>query len=246
MLVSDHGFHSDHLRPKFTPRVPAGITVWHRPQGVIAACGPGFKTDELVFGARLLDIAPTVLHYFGLPVGEDMEGRVLEDVFTERRPVETQPTWENPDAPRQARAESGAAADKALLEQFVALGYIDEVPEDPEQARVETSRENDWNMARALMYAQRFEQTLPLLEGCHHAQPARPDFAQVLAQTQRDCPSLSEAMPLDHSGVAAHEPGLAERFAQALYLPGEGQLDNRQLLDALLHSLQGSLSKSSY
>jgi predicted AlkP superfamily phosphohydrolase/phosphomutase len=30
MLVSDHGFHSDHLRPKFTPRVPAGITVWHR------------------------------------------------------------------------------------------------------------------------------------------------------------------------------------------------------------------------
>jgi predicted AlkP superfamily phosphohydrolase/phosphomutase len=32
LLVSDHGFHSDHLRPKFTPRVPAGITVWHRPQ----------------------------------------------------------------------------------------------------------------------------------------------------------------------------------------------------------------------
>ncbi|MDB4454055.1 alkaline phosphatase family protein, partial [bacterium] len=29
ILVSDHGFHSDHLRPKFTPRVPAGITVWH-------------------------------------------------------------------------------------------------------------------------------------------------------------------------------------------------------------------------
>ncbi len=193
MLVSDHGFHSDHLRPKFTPRVPAGITVWHRPQGVIAACGPGFKSDDLVFGARLLDIAPTVLHYFGLPVGEDMEGRVLEDAFLERRPVETLPTWENPDAPRQARAESGAAADKALLEQFVALGYIDEIPDDPGQAKAETDRENDWNMARACMYGQRYEMALPLLESCYHAQPARTDYAQVLATCQLQLGLLDEA-----------------------------------------------------
>jgi tetratricopeptide (TPR) repeat protein len=193
MLVSDHGFHSDHLRPKFTPRVPAGITVWHRPQGVIAACGPGFKADELVFGARLLDIAPTVLHYFGLPVGEDMEGRVLEDVFTERRTVETLPTWENPDAPRQTRAESGPDADKALLEQFVALGYIDEIPDDPGQAKAETERENDWNMARACMYGQRYEMALPLLEACYHAQPARTDYAQVLATCQLQLGLLDEA-----------------------------------------------------
>ncbi|NBX31081.1 phosphodiesterase, partial [bacterium] len=81
MVVSDHGFHSDHLRPKFTPRVPAGITVWHRPQGIFVAAGPGFKRDELVYGGRLLDVAPTVLHWFGLPVGSDMEGRVIEEVF---------------------------------------------------------------------------------------------------------------------------------------------------------------------
>ncbi len=34
----------------------------------------------------------------------------------------------------------------------------------------------------------------------------------------------------------ACEPALAGRFAQGLYLPGEGQLDNRQLLDALLRT----------
>jgi hypothetical protein len=66
ILVSDHGFHSDHLRPKFTPRVPAGITVWHRPQGAFIASGPGFQRDELLFGARLLDVTPTILHHFGL------------------------------------------------------------------------------------------------------------------------------------------------------------------------------------
>ncbi len=30
--------------------------------------------------------------------------------------------------------------------------------------------------------------------------------------------------------LAQAEPALAERFNQGLYLPGEGQLDNRQLL----------------
>ena len=83
-----------------------------------------------------------------------------------------------------------------------------------------------------------FQQNGTLIVWHRQDAPEARRFAQVLAQTQRDCPSLSEAMPLDHSGVVAHEPGLAERFAQALYLPGEGQLDNRQLLDALLLSLQ--------
>ena len=141
MVVSDHGFHSDHLRPKFTPRVPAGITVWHRPQGMFAAAGTGFKADDLVFGARLLDVAPTVLHWFGLPVGDDMEGRVLEEAFDpaaepggKRRPVAQIPTHEPPGGRRRARAGFGEAADKALLDQFVALGYIDELPADPGQA----------------------------------------------------------------------------------------------------------------
>lgn len=193
MLVSDHGFHSDHLRPKFTPRVPAGITVWHRPQGVFLAAGPGFKTDELVFGARLLDVTPTILHYFGLPVGSDMEGRVLEEVFAERHPVKTVPTWELPEAPGSSRAEFSSDADKVLLEQFVALGYIEEIPADPRQAKAETERENNWNMAQACLYGQRYEMALPLLEECFHAQPLRTDYAQLLATCQLQLGLLDKA-----------------------------------------------------
>jgi tetratricopeptide (TPR) repeat protein len=194
VLVSDHGFHSDHLRPKFTPRVPAGITVWHRPQGVFIASGAGFKRDELVYGARLLDIAPTILHWFGLPVGADMEGRVLEEIFDgPKRPVETVPTWETGDDSQRKRKSLGPGADKALLEQFVALGYIDEIPDDPGQAAAETNRENDWNIARACMYGQRYEQALPLLENCFHAAPFRTDYAQVLATCQMQLGLLDEA-----------------------------------------------------
>jgi glycine oxidase len=43
--------------------------------------------------------------------------------------------------------------------------------------------------------------------------------------------------PLDGQSLAEIEPSVADRFAQGLYLPNEGQLDNRQLLEALLAEL---------
>ena len=63
-------------------------------------------------------------------------------------------------------------------------------------------------------------------------------LAQLIERNQRHLPSLPAPQSLDDAGVQTHEPALAHRFTQALYLPGEGQLDNRQLLSALLASLQ--------
>jgi len=57
-------------------------------------------------------------------------------------------------------------------------------------------------------------------------------------RTQQQLPSLPAAHPLDAEGLQFTEPALENRFNQALYLPGEGQLDNRQLLAALLKSLE--------
>jgi glycine oxidase len=45
---------------------------------------------------------------------------------------------------------------------------------------------------------------------------------------------------LDAQAIAALEPSLGQRFAQGLFLPGEGQLDNRALLASLLATLQAS------
>ncbi len=63
-------------------------------------------------------------------------------------------------------------------------------------------------------------------------------FEQLLARTQTQLPSLPALQGLDAPGLSACEPALEGRFQRALYLPGEGQLDNRQLLSALLESLQ--------
>lgn len=50
--------------------------------------------------------------------------------------------------------------------------------------------------------------------------------------------SLPRPQDVDAAQLATLEPALQGRFDQAILLPGEGQLDNRQLLAALLHQLQ--------
>ena len=62
-------------------------------------------------------------------------------------------------------------------------------------------------------------------------------FQQLLAATVRDMPQLPGMEVLDGPGVARIEPAIGQRFAQGLYLRGEGQLDNRELLTALLNRL---------
>jgi glycine oxidase len=63
-------------------------------------------------------------------------------------------------------------------------------------------------------------------------------FAQLLALTQAQLPSLPALQSLENKALAEKEPALQDRFQNALYLPDEGQLDNRQLLASLLESLQ--------
>jgi len=63
-------------------------------------------------------------------------------------------------------------------------------------------------------------------------------FAQRLQATAARLPDLPQAQPLDAVGLTQLEPSLGAHFSQGLYLPGEGQLDNHQLLAALLAQLQ--------
>ena len=72
-----------------------------------------------------------------------------------------------------------------------------------------------------------------------HRQDAS-DAERFTSHLQRNCAhnqSLAKPIQLDSQSLAEIEPGVAERFTQGLYLPNEGQLDNRQLLEALLVEL---------
>jgi glycine oxidase len=72
-----------------------------------------------------------------------------------------------------------------------------------------------------------------------HGQDAS-DAQRFTAHLERNCRNnalLQLPQKLNNEAVRDLEPGLAERFTQGLFLPNEGQLDNRQLLDALLLEL---------
>ena len=57
---------------------------YHVPEGLFVAYGPDVKkSGEKLEGLRIYDIAPTILHLFGLPIPEDMDGRVLTEIFEE-------------------------------------------------------------------------------------------------------------------------------------------------------------------
>jgi glycine oxidase len=80
------------------------------------------------------------------------------------------------------------------------------------------------------------EGTLVLWHRQDSAEASR--LTRVLAGTRAAVPDLPAMQTLDAEGIVAVEPSLGRRFAQGLLLPGEGQLDNRELLAALLETLQ--------
>lgn len=192
VIVSDHGFHSDHLRPRFVPMIPAGVTAWHREHGVLAAAGPKLAADRLLHGAGLLDITPTILHLFGLPIGADMEGRVLVDALANATPPTSITTWENEDFAHVSSVMSEHES-QALLEQFAALGYVDAPSDNPTEDAINTQRENQWTLVRSYLDGGRPAQALPVLEELVHEWPARTDFAQTLARCQIQLGLLDEA-----------------------------------------------------
>lgn len=51
-----------------------------RANGLFIATGPDIKENSKM-NAKLLDIAPTILHIFGIPIPTDMDGRVLQEIF---------------------------------------------------------------------------------------------------------------------------------------------------------------------
>jgi predicted AlkP superfamily phosphohydrolase/phosphomutase len=63
----------------------------HRMDGVVMLSGPGIRQSQALDGATLSDLAPTILAAMGVPIPDDMDGRVLTEAFEEdffgKRPI---------------------------------------------------------------------------------------------------------------------------------------------------------------
>jgi predicted AlkP superfamily phosphohydrolase/phosphomutase len=61
----------------------------HDEKGILLAAGPGIAAGKRVEGANLIDVTPTILHAMELPVPADMDGRVLTEIFSDARAVDS-------------------------------------------------------------------------------------------------------------------------------------------------------------
>jgi tetratricopeptide (TPR) repeat protein len=193
-LVSDHGFKSGERRIRSERTVDLETAhLDHEPEGIFVAAGPGIRRGESVAGAAVMDLTPTLLHYLALPIGKDMDGKVLTEIFEPDgfadRPLHYVASYEGevPDAndPQdpEAYAESQLSENLAGL---AALGYVQgPEPGDPEASAAESSPEIHNNLARIHLRAGDLDE-------------AEAEFERALELSPKDADAL-----LGLSGIAA-------------------------------------------
>ncbi|HYN76208.1 MAG TPA: tetratricopeptide repeat protein, partial [Lamprocystis sp. (in: g-proteobacteria)] len=242
IICSDHGFHPDHLRPVQLPKEPAGPAIEHRDLGTFIMAGPGIKRDQLIHGISLLDITPTILTLYGLPVGEDMDGKPLLEAFEAPPPVTTIPSWDavpGDDGRLAAETCYDPIAAKAAMDQLVALGYVEAPGADREQAITNTVREMRYNLARSYMDGGRYAEGAEILADLYQSVPDQYRFGVHLASCYRATGrvaalrDLVEHMSEDRRRAAAlardripiFEAGVKVRQAEAGELTADGAMD---------------------
>jgi len=55
----------------------------HSMHGIFMAYGPDIKKGREIKNARIYDVAPTILRMFDIKAPEDMDGKILKDIFNE-------------------------------------------------------------------------------------------------------------------------------------------------------------------
>lgn len=82
VVVSAHGLAHGAARPALRPHSAAGYAAWCRPHGLLVMKGPGLRAGETISGARVEDLAPTLLAWSGFAPDTGMDGRTLKEIFS--------------------------------------------------------------------------------------------------------------------------------------------------------------------
>jgi predicted AlkP superfamily phosphohydrolase/phosphomutase len=129
-----HGRRPDLIlvpRPGYTLRRELHQSLWidydrlmsgtHRSAGLLVVSGAGVRPGPLSSDPELIDLAPTLLAVAGLPIPQDMDGRVLGELFVEPPAIDFAPAGHL----AGGSDENLSADEEALVEERLrALGYL--------------------------------------------------------------------------------------------------------------------------
>jgi predicted AlkP superfamily phosphohydrolase/phosphomutase len=98
----------------------------HTMDGILIARGESLKKGVSIDGSTIMDITPTVLYLMGCKIPDDMDGKVLKNIFKkaflEKHPVEFAESEKGKIKPRDQMSPD---EQKKVLERLRDLGYID-------------------------------------------------------------------------------------------------------------------------
>ncbi|MDY7110430.1 MAG: alkaline phosphatase family protein [Planctomycetota bacterium] len=155
IIISDHGFHATNVYNRFDPDDPPDdVNSGHHldgPPGIFIAAGPCFRESRIdkplaelerrdlpVIGS-VEDITPTILAMQRIPLGADMTGEVMTDIFRDEFHIDRQPrmmaTHDTEEFfANQQRETPIVPGDQERLDQLRSLGYIGGEEEDEEDS----------------------------------------------------------------------------------------------------------------
>jgi tetratricopeptide (TPR) repeat protein len=187
VIVSPAAFRVGGERPvsPVVQRVPAA---WYKPQGILCLSGPNVIEDELIHGATVLDIAPTILAMLGLQPGSDMPGRVLDNAFINPPVLERTSSWDKiPGAcgmlhsDTEGDEQAAAAAIAELLEE----GYTEAAR--PTGAEAAVQRAQRMNAVLVHLAAGQYDSARAILAQLDAALPDQPRLGLWLAHCHLLC-----------------------------------------------------------
>jgi hypothetical protein len=99
---------------------------WHHPEGIFVIRGDGIRKGTDIGRIEQPAITPTLLYLYGLPAAEDMDGKIIEEVFTEESIRANPPEYiDSYEAPGGVAVESGEVELTEEVQQKLRdLGYF--------------------------------------------------------------------------------------------------------------------------
>lgn len=122
-IKSPHAPQAEPVEWSWPYYIPTG---GHGPEGIFIASGPGLARGVRLEDVSIVDVAPAVYYLFGSEIPEDVDGRVIKEMFDGEFFAANPPQMgESAGGPKTGKEELYSEEDSEVIEQRLRdLGYI--------------------------------------------------------------------------------------------------------------------------
>lgn len=98
----------------------------HHKNGIMVISGPQIQSSHTLH-AHLQDIVPTLLYLFGLPIPQHLDGRIIQDLFTQKFTNDNKPNYIASELQKDYRSDQPSHSEdeeKEIRDRLKHLGYM--------------------------------------------------------------------------------------------------------------------------